>query len=87
MRIEERKGWERAMIEELQALEDNGVWRIIKRPKRRNALHTKWVYRTKTNADVHLERLNAILVTCGNEQVFGVYYQLTFAAVMDMSTV
>ena len=87
MRSAERKGWERAIIEELQALEDNGVWRISKRPKGRNTLHTKWVYRTKTNVDGHLECLKARLVTCGNEQVFGVDYQLTFAAVMDMSTV
>ena len=38
--------------------------------------------------DAHgeLERLKARLVTCGNEQVFGVDYQLTFATVMDMST-
>ena len=31
--------------------------------------------------------MKALLVACGNEQVFKVDYQLTFADVIDMSTV
>ena len=42
---------------------------------------------TKTNAHGDLERLKPRLVAYGNEQFFGVGYLLTFAAVMDMSTV
>uniref|UniRef100_A0AAV1TTK9 Reverse transcriptase Ty1/copia-type domain-containing protein n=1 Tax=Peronospora matthiolae TaxID=2874970 RepID=A0AAV1TTK9_9STRA len=41
---------------------------------------------TKTDAQGDLERLKARLVACGNEQVLGVDYTLTFAAVMDLST-
>lgn len=74
------------MHEELQALEDNGVWRVIKRPPSSNALHTKWVFETKTDAHADLERLKAQLVVCGNKQIFGIDYHLTFTAVMDMST-
>ena len=54
---------------------------------RKQRIDTKWVYRTKTNADGLLERLKARLVACANEHVFGVDYQLTFASVMEMSTV
>ena len=71
------------MQEKLQALEENGVWRLIKRYERSNLLYTKWVYRTKTNTDGLTERLKARLVVCGNERV----YQLTFSAAMDMVTV
>ena len=63
------------------------MWRLIKRPPGSNTLHTKWVFKTKTDAHGEIERLKARLVACGNEQVVGVDYQLTFAAVMDMSTV
>uniref|UniRef100_A0AAV1U887 Integrase catalytic domain-containing protein n=1 Tax=Peronospora matthiolae TaxID=2874970 RepID=A0AAV1U887_9STRA len=42
---------------------------------------------TKTDAQGDLEQLKARLVACGNEQVLGVDYTLTFAAVMDLSTV
>nr|BAP68978.1 RxLR effector candidate protein [Hyaloperonospora arabidopsidis Emoy2] len=50
-------------------------------------LHSKWVYKTKRDADGELERYKARFVACGNEQVFGRDYNITFAAVMDMSSV
>uniref|UniRef100_A0AAV1TEW2 Integrase catalytic domain-containing protein n=1 Tax=Peronospora matthiolae TaxID=2874970 RepID=A0AAV1TEW2_9STRA len=87
MRSSKSEDWKKAMCEELEALENNDVWHLIKRPSSSNALHTKWVYKTKMTADGDFERLKARLVACGNEQVFGVDYGLTFAAVMDMSTV
>uniref|UniRef100_A0AAV1V1E2 Reverse transcriptase Ty1/copia-type domain-containing protein n=1 Tax=Peronospora matthiolae TaxID=2874970 RepID=A0AAV1V1E2_9STRA len=87
MRSSKSEDWKKAMCEELEALENNDVCHLIKRPSSSNALHTKWVYKTKMTADGDVERLKARLVACGNEQVFGVDYVLTFAAVMDMSTV
>ena len=87
MRSDKRDGWTKAMKEEIAALQDNDVWKVVKRKPGINALHTKWVYKTKTDAQGKLERLKARLVACGNEQVLGVDYSLTFAAVMDLSTV
>uniref|UniRef100_A0AAV1UQN3 Integrase catalytic domain-containing protein n=1 Tax=Peronospora matthiolae TaxID=2874970 RepID=A0AAV1UQN3_9STRA len=87
MQSTKRPDWEKAMREEIAALEANDVGRVIKRPAGSNALHSKWVYKTITDAHGDLERYKARLVACGNEQVFRIDYQLTFAAVMDMSTV
>uniref|UniRef100_A0AAV1UCR1 Integrase catalytic domain-containing protein n=1 Tax=Peronospora matthiolae TaxID=2874970 RepID=A0AAV1UCR1_9STRA len=42
---------------------------------------------TKTDADGAIQRFKTRLVACGNEQVHGVDYGLTFAAVMELSTV
>ena len=67
-------------------LESNDVWRVMKRSPGANALHLKWVYKTKTGANGELEQYKARLVACGNEQVLVVDYNLTFAAVMDIST-
>ena len=75
------------MNEEISALEDNDVWMVSRRSNRSNVLHSKWVFKTKTTADGGLYWHKARLVACGNEQVFGVDYALTFAAVMDMITV
>ena len=82
-----RAEWQKAMQEEIDALETNDVWRVIKRSPGANALHSKWVYTTKNGADGELERYKASLVACGNEQGLGVDYNLTFSAVMDISTV
>ncbi|CAH0480587.1 unnamed protein product [Peronospora belbahrii] len=43
--------WKDAMCEELKALEANSVWELIKRPEKVNALHTKWAFRTTTDAN------------------------------------
>ena len=85
MRSGKRDGWEMAM-EEIFALQRNYVWTVVKRSTGTNALHTKWVYKTKTDSRGDLERLKTRLVACGNEQVLGADYTLTFAAVMDLST-
>ena len=74
------------MQEKIAALESNDMWRVMKRSPGANALHSKWVYKTKTGADGELERYKEWLVAGGNEQVLGVDCNLTFAAVMDIST-
>ncbi|GMF16750.1 unnamed protein product [Phytophthora fragariaefolia] len=51
------------------------------------ALHSTWVYKIKRDAEGLLERLKARLVACGNEQEFGVNYGITFAAVIEITSV
>ncbi|OWZ01767.1 LOW QUALITY PROTEIN: Copia protein [Phytophthora megakarya] len=72
------------MSEGLRTLEDNGVWDV---PRGARVLHTKWVYKTKLDAEGIIKRLKARLIACGNEQEFGVNYGLTFAVVIDMTSV
>ena len=86
MRSSKRAEWQTAMQEEIAALESSDAWRVTKRSPGVNALHSKWDFKIKTGADGELERYKARLVACGNEQVLGVDYNLTFAAVMDIST-
>ena len=52
----------------------------------RHVLHNKWVFKAKTGADGKGERYKARLVACGNEQLFGVDYTLTYATVMELGT-
>ncbi|CAI5733963.1 unnamed protein product [Hyaloperonospora brassicae] len=79
MKSAKRCEWKRATEEEVAALQDNDVCRIKRRASGMNALHTKWVYKTKTDAQRILERHKARPVASGYEQVFGVDYSLTFA--------
>ena len=79
--------WRVAMTEELNALESNGVCTVVVPPENSHVLHNKWVFKTKTDADGNVERYKASLVVCGNEQLFGIDYTLTFAAVIELGTV
>ena len=79
--------WAIAIKEELQALEENGVWTVVVPPGGSHILHNKWVFKTKTDADGNMERYKARLVACGNERLFGADCTLTFAAVMELGTV
>uniref|UniRef100_A0AAV1TPL2 Reverse transcriptase Ty1/copia-type domain-containing protein n=1 Tax=Peronospora matthiolae TaxID=2874970 RepID=A0AAV1TPL2_9STRA len=72
-----RDQWLTAMTEELDELNSNDVWKIVMFPRGAHVLHNKWVYKTKTDANGVIERYKARLVVCGNEQVFGVDYNLT----------
>ncbi|CAH0515364.1 unnamed protein product [Peronospora belbahrii] len=85
MRSRQKDKWIIDVKEELDALYKNGVWVVAVPPKDSHILHTKWVFRTKTDADGAIERYKARLVACGNEQLFGVDCGLTFAAVMELS--
>ncbi|OWZ08671.1 putative mitochondrial protein [Phytophthora megakarya] len=83
MRSAQAKEWSRAMDEEINALEANGTWEIVVKPKNEKLLHSKWVFKTKKHADGSLERFKARPVACGNEQEYGVDYVDTFSAALE----
>ena len=87
LRSKKNEDWMKAISEDLQALEDIEVCEIVKTPKIVRPLTLKWVFKTTHDAEGDIERLEAILVACGNEQVFGVNFGVTFAALKDMSRV
>ena len=86
MKTPDSNKWQEAINEELRALRENGTWLVVPRPPNERILHSKWVFKTKTDAAGNVERHKARLVACGNEQVHGVNYTNTFAPVMDMAT-
>nr|CCA24800.1 GagPol polyprotein putative [Albugo laibachii Nc14] len=76
-----------AASEKLEALEENGLWEVVIPPTGSHVLHYKWPFKSKTDTNNDVERYKARLVACGNEQLVGVAYTLTFAAVVELSTV
>ena len=44
------------MQEELKSFSDTNTWTLVERPKDRNVIPGKWVYKVKTKADGRLEK-------------------------------
>ena len=53
------------MIEEMDALTDNGTWDLIKLPAGKIAIRCRWVFTVKVNLDGSIARLKAHLVAKG----------------------
>jgi len=83
---EDADKWEAAAIEEINSLDDLGVWEIVPRPSNRKVLNSRFVFKIK---DKHTQnpRYKARLVAQGHEEVPGLDYTDTFAPVVKASSV
>jgi hypothetical protein len=61
--------WNKAMNEELDQIEKNDMWELDPRPKNKNVIGTKWVFRNKLNEDGHVTMNKDRLVCKGYTQV------------------
>ena len=57
--------WIKPMEEELSQIEKNETWESVPRPKDKNVIGTKWVFRNKLNEDGQVTINKAILVCKG----------------------
>ena len=57
------------MDEELDQIEKNDTWELFPRPKDKNGIATKWVYRNKLNEDGQVTSNKDILVCKGYAQI------------------
>ncbi|CAL8162019.1 unnamed protein product [Prunus armeniaca] len=73
------------MQEELQVLDDNNTWSVVKLPKGKKVVGSQWIYKTKFHSDGSIERYKARLVARGFTQMYGVDYKETFAPVAKMN--
>jgi hypothetical protein len=79
--------WNKAMDEELDQIEKNDTWELVPRPKNKNVIGTKWVFRNKLNEDGHVTRNKARLVCKGYTQVEGIDFEETFSPVARMEAI
>jgi hypothetical protein len=79
--------WNKAMDEELDQIEKNDTWELVPRPKDKNMIGTKWVYKNKLNEDGHVTRNKARLVCKRYAQVEGVDFEETFSPVAIMEAI
>jgi hypothetical protein len=79
--------WNKAMDEELDQIEKNETWELVPRPKNKNVIGTKWVFRNKLNEDGHVTRNKVILLCKGYTRVEGIDFEETFSPVAKMEAI
>jgi hypothetical protein len=79
--------WNKAMNEELDQIEKNDTWELVPRPKNKNVIDTKWVFRNKLNEYGQVTRNKARLVCKGYAQIEGIDFEETFAPVARMEAI
>ena len=68
-------------------IEKNETWVLVDRPKNKNVIGVKWVYKTKLNPDGSINKLKARLVVKGYTQQLGIDFTDTFAPVARYETI
>jgi hypothetical protein len=75
------------MDEELDQIEKNDTWELVPRPKNKNVIDTKWVFRNKLNEDGHVTRNKVSLVCKGYAHIEGIDFEETFVLVSRMEEI
>ena len=81
------ENWVKAMNEEFNQIEKNQTWELVPRPKNKNVIGNKWVFKNKVNEDGKVIRNKARLVCKGYAQVEGVDFEETFAPVAILEAI
>ena len=80
-------GWTATMNEEYGNCNEANTWSLIPYTPDMHVLGSKWVFRTKLNADGSLDKLKARLVAQGFDQEEGIDYLETYSPVVRSATV
>ena len=81
------ENWMKAMHEELDQIKRNDTWELESRPKDKNVIDTKWIFRNKVDENGQVTRSKARLVCKGYAQIEGIDFDETFAPVARMEAI
>ena len=74
--------WKTATDVEMNSVLKNKTWDLVDLPAGKTAIGSKWVFKTKMNADGSINKHKARLVAQGFAQQHGIDYEETFAPVV-----
>ena len=79
--------WKTAMEKEYSSLTKHETWELVDLPEDANLVGSKWVYKTKRNADGTIDKHKARLVAQGYTQEEGIDYNEVFAPVAKYKSI
>lgn len=84
----DRNNWMTAMQDEMESLEKNGTWDLVKLPKNKKPVRCKWIYKRKEGiSPSEPARYKARLVAKGYSQIPGIDYNDVFFPVVKHSSI
>jgi hypothetical protein len=83
----QKKEWADAKTEEYQSIIKNDIWEIVPRPKSKDVVSSKWLFKIKHPADESIEKHKARFVACGFSQKEGIDYEETFSPVARYTSI
>jgi|SRR5579862_4602875 len=81
------KQWEKLVRDELNPLIKNESWDYVGRPRNRQVVNCKFIFKHKKNEIAQIVRLKARLVARGFSQIYGVDYLDTYAPVVKLASI
>ena len=87
--LPEWEAWKESMEKEFRALQDMGVFELVKRtdlPKKSRVVKTKWIYKIKQNSDGTISKYKSRLVAQGFLLRWGIDYYDTYSSVVGYNT-
>eukprot|EP00253_Pinus_taeda_P028397 PITA_28397 len=75
------------MDEELEQIEKNNTWELVPRPKDKNVIGKKWIFKKKLNENGEVIRNKAKLVCKGYAQQEGIDFEENFAPVAILEAI
>ena len=75
------------MNEELDQIEKNDTWELVSRPKDKNVIGTKWVFKNKFNQYGQVIRNKVRLVCKGYAQAEAIDFEETYAPVARLEAI
>jgi hypothetical protein len=75
------------MTKEYQSIIKNHVWEIVPRPKSKDVVSSKWLFKIKHVVDESIEKYKAIFVARGFSQKEGIDYEEMFSIVAKYTSI
>ena len=76
------EAWKKAMIEEMQSIDQSNTWELVPPPIECKPIGLKWIFKLKRNSDGDVVRYKARLVVKGYSQKHGIDYDEVFSSVV-----
>jgi len=83
----QNKKWKTAVMDEMQTLEANKIWDIVRLPNGNKIVGSKWVFTMKYKLNGSIDRYKARLVAQGFTQIQELDYEKTFASVAKLNSI